>query len=913
MNIPPSLLNEKRWICWRYIERDGKRTKVPFQPTGVPAKSNDSNTWYAYEHVRAALGFDGIGILLGGGLVGIDLDHVVGNGHADTAASIIREINSYTELSPSKTGYHILAWGKLPDGGRKREPVECYDRGRFFTFTGLHVDGTPKDVQNRQGEITAWHLRTFPPPPPLPPPVPVTPLDMDDAALIALACRGYRFDKLWRGDMSEYGNDKSRADYALCHSLAFWTQGDAARVDRLFRMSGLMRAKWERRAGQMTYGQLTVSKACQRQNVYFDPTPKTERKEPTALDRELTRTEAPLPEQTTRPSVEDARASIFLAMWDYYESGANDLLLIRAAPGVGKTTEAVKFCSALCADGQRVKYAMPRHDFFENILSLQAANGLATTTYEWLPRQDKEPQTCRYAEAITAWMQRGYTGIRFCIGVCGGDTMKNECPYHAQAKRTEALICAQHAHVTSGHPLEFNYDLGDESPLGAFLNKWRIKTDDIVSAEMEAGSGLYKIYDALRTVSRYEQPMQGRALFDEIAKLSDLPLSGMVVILETAQLPPDAEPQFNTPHSADEAEHFPVWHLPKSLPLLLREARRYAAGQDAIRRVYAGGNHLGLLLRNAPADGLSDRLIWLDATANERIYRALFGRPVKMVDAYPSLQGRVYQVWNRANGISTLRDVKGQSEQDAKARKTKREQTLAFVKRVIAQRGYSHPAVITFKDLEGFFLDIPGVQTGHFGGARGTNDFIECDACFVVGTPMPNLLDVVSIAAQVFFERDDPPFDARWTSKPLRYHYQDANGNGWEYPVSGYWHDDDLQAIVEQHREDEILQAAHRVRPILHEVDVWLMTNIPIADLPPTELVDMNAILTHRPGQRFETSEKGLAAVRALSAHGPYTRAEFERASGLSRMTARKVFDDMLLNGIIIKSGENVFESKEGE
>jgi putative DNA primase/helicase len=43
--------------------------------------------------------------------------------------------------------------------------------------------------------------------------------------------------------------------------LAFWTGGDAQRMDRLFRCSGLMREKWDRETGASTYGSLTIAAA----------------------------------------------------------------------------------------------------------------------------------------------------------------------------------------------------------------------------------------------------------------------------------------------------------------------------------------------------------------------------------------------------------------------------------------------------------------------------------------------------------------------------------------------------------------------------------------------------------------------------------------------------------------------------
>jgi hypothetical protein len=50
----------------------------------------------------------------------------------------------------------------------------------------------------------------------------------------------------------------SRADAALCSLLAYYTDGDHARVDRLFRLSGLYRPKWDRPTAGSTYGAITI-------------------------------------------------------------------------------------------------------------------------------------------------------------------------------------------------------------------------------------------------------------------------------------------------------------------------------------------------------------------------------------------------------------------------------------------------------------------------------------------------------------------------------------------------------------------------------------------------------------------------------------------------------------------------------
>ncbi len=90
---------------------------------------------------------------------------------------------------------------------------------------------------------------------------PARPVGVDDAALIEKAKHatgsGSKFAALWRGDTSLHGDDDSAADLALCNYLAFWTGCVGERMDRLFRLSGLMRDKWERK----DYADRTIAKA----------------------------------------------------------------------------------------------------------------------------------------------------------------------------------------------------------------------------------------------------------------------------------------------------------------------------------------------------------------------------------------------------------------------------------------------------------------------------------------------------------------------------------------------------------------------------------------------------------------------------------------------------------------------------
>src|SRR5207249_12065232 len=69
----------------------------------------------------------------------------------------------------------------------------------------------------------------------------------DDALLakIRQSAQRDKFEALWAGDINGY-TSQSEADQALCDILAWWTQSDAVRIDRLFRTSKLYREKWNR-------------------------------------------------------------------------------------------------------------------------------------------------------------------------------------------------------------------------------------------------------------------------------------------------------------------------------------------------------------------------------------------------------------------------------------------------------------------------------------------------------------------------------------------------------------------------------------------------------------------------------------------------------------------------------------------
>ena len=97
-----------------------------------------------------------------------------------------------------------------------------------------------------------------------------TSLPVDDDKLMNVLFRsknGQDYQRLWNGDLSVCGGDHSKCDQYLCDGLAWVTARDVARMDALFRKSGLMRDKWNRD----DYRKLTLENAANSAYMEYDP------------------------------------------------------------------------------------------------------------------------------------------------------------------------------------------------------------------------------------------------------------------------------------------------------------------------------------------------------------------------------------------------------------------------------------------------------------------------------------------------------------------------------------------------------------------------------------------------------------------------------------------------------------------
>lgn len=264
--------------------RNGKQTKVPYTP-GTTRKANvsDPATFTTFETAAYATGYDGIGVRVGDRIVGVDLDHCIVDGKILPWAQEIvdRFAVTYIEISPSGAGIRIFCL--LPDRFTydthayyiKHGDIEVYIPGytnRFLTVTGNALTDT--DVTEATDALH-WLLNTYMRRPTLLVPkakvLRESYLSDDKVILKATSAKnGEKFVRLWNGDITGY-RSRSEADAAFISMLAFWCNGDKAQIDRLFRQSGLMRAKWDTFRGTDTYGNITISNTLSSMTDYYKP------------------------------------------------------------------------------------------------------------------------------------------------------------------------------------------------------------------------------------------------------------------------------------------------------------------------------------------------------------------------------------------------------------------------------------------------------------------------------------------------------------------------------------------------------------------------------------------------------------------------------------------------------------------
>ena len=260
--IPTELQNLKQWCCYKLVEQKNtdKLSKLPINPeTKKGAKSNDPSTWVDYDTALLyADEYDGVGFFFTPPYVGVDIDSVNLEKIDTKTLEIINTLDSYTEISVSGKGLHIIVRGSIPGGVCRKGTLEMYQEARFFAMTGNILRGCPDEVYDRQQELEKIYKKY------MEQPKIIVDYGIQDKRIVnlndLLKVKNEKFRKLFSGQFEEYPS-QSEADLAFCSMVAYFTDGNAELMDKAVRESQLYRDKWDKKHGADTYGNLTIKKA----------------------------------------------------------------------------------------------------------------------------------------------------------------------------------------------------------------------------------------------------------------------------------------------------------------------------------------------------------------------------------------------------------------------------------------------------------------------------------------------------------------------------------------------------------------------------------------------------------------------------------------------------------------------------
>ena len=411
--IPDELKDGSLFCLWRKeLDEDGRPTKRPYNPHDPTkrAKTDNPKTFdtfqNAYDVLRSNMNdFDGLGRLVTGDYVGIDIDHVETDAEGKligAAADIVNRIDSYTEYSPSGNGLRIFCRADALKYDKKtyyikHGNIEIYIPGqtnRYLTITG-NVINDVWSIPDRSDELQSVldeymkrpELKRDQKPQPLISQLPPTQYEIIEAA--ATAKNGTKFLRLFKGQWEGDYPSQSEADQALCNLLAFYCQKDRGLMDAIFRSSGLYREKWERE----DYREDTLTRAINfTTDVYTPPKKGTEPDwdsplpayadqevpEPTDEDAPPEKKSEIVPEESDRvqesePTYNDILDGFLkeitsesfrpiptgIDALDRALSGGLErktLVTLAAAPGAGKTAIAQYIFENMAAKGHNVVY-----------------------------------------------------------------------------------------------------------------------------------------------------------------------------------------------------------------------------------------------------------------------------------------------------------------------------------------------------------------------------------------------------------------------------------------------------------------------------------------------------------------------------------------------------------------------------
>lgn len=290
-NIPETMREHALWCVWKF---DENKSKLPFDAkTGNMARTNDKGTFADFKTAYACYekgGYEGLGMGIFDGFCAIDIDHCIqADGPTDMARDIVKEMNSYTEISPSGEGIRIIFKVKNFKYDNKyyimkrKLGLEIYVQGvtsKYVTITGnqLGNDDVNMAENSLQKILDRYMLRDYPI-------AQSTKTAIHDDTINYLEIGLQKDKKLleyWNGHRVE-GKSESENDFGFFRKLMYWCNNDKDKAMQAFCASPYAVQKDEshkKKMERVDYMQNTVNSAYSERTAAQDYTEKYQKCKP---------------------------------------------------------------------------------------------------------------------------------------------------------------------------------------------------------------------------------------------------------------------------------------------------------------------------------------------------------------------------------------------------------------------------------------------------------------------------------------------------------------------------------------------------------------------------------------------------------------------------------------------------------
>jgi hypothetical protein len=326
------MFNLNQFIVVQFVPKpNGKADKLPIDyRTKRIINPLDPQYWTTHGQAKATAAALGEGFGIGFVFTTedpyffIDVDGCVVDGQwSPESVNLMKTFSgAYMEVSHSRKGFHIIGRydGEFPKHKCRSGNIELYHSHRFVALTGVGAKGNP-DCGARNAayalitdlfSVNESRIAS------------VEHAEHDDNVILqkmlsakpsAAAAFGSKatIQQLWNADIDalqeafpapgrDCGYDRSSADAALAQHLAFWTNNNESQINRLMRLSGLNRDKYERG----DYLPRTIGGACAKQKTGYQPRATCS----TAMECDISSTQSTL--DTSEPASNTRVGSVFL-------------------------------------------------------------------------------------------------------------------------------------------------------------------------------------------------------------------------------------------------------------------------------------------------------------------------------------------------------------------------------------------------------------------------------------------------------------------------------------------------------------------------------------------------------------------------------------------------------------------------